>query len=178
MDIEKLRFPIGRFNWTPEQNNEQLLVSRIDSIAAFPAEMSAAVDSLTDAQLDTVYRPDGWTLRQVVHHCADSHMNSYIRFKLALTEDVPTIKPYDEAQWGLLPDAVSLPLAPSLKILEGLHLRWTVLLRSLNTADRMKKFLHPEQGRAITLEEYIAFYAWHGRHHLVHITNCRERNGW
>lgn len=178
MDIEKLRFPIGRFNWSPEQNNEQLVASRIAGIAAFPAEIGAAVDSLTDAQLDTVYRPDGWTLRQVVHHCADSHMNSFIRFKLALTEDVPTIKPYDEAQWALLPDSVSMPLVPSLKILEGLHLRWAVLLKSLNATDRMKKFLHPEQGKEVTLEEYLAFYAWHGRHHIAHITNCRERNGW
>ena len=139
--------------------------------------MRNAVAGLNDGQLDTPYREGGWTLRQVVHHVADSHMNSYIRFRLALTEDEPTIKPYDEAVWANLIDAKTAPVAPSLSLLEGLHHRWAVLLRSLSETDVQRKFVHPELG-TLTVDQYISLYAWHGKHHAAHITSLRERKAW
>jgi hypothetical protein len=173
MDI---RYPVGRFTWsgfnTPDQR-----AAAIDDIAAAPVKMRSAVEGLTEAQLDTPYREGGWTVRQVVHHVPDSHMNSYIRFKFALTEHEPTIKPYDEAVWANLIDAKTAAIAPSLSLLEGLHHRWALLLRSLSDDDVKRKFNHPELG-IVTLDQYIALYAWHSKHHVAHITSLREREGW
>jgi hypothetical protein len=173
MDI---RFPIGRFTWTGFADRNQR-GSAIDDIAAAPAEMREAVAGLTNNQLDTPYRDDGWTVRQVVHHVPDSHMNSYIRFKFALTEHEPTIKPYDEQIWANLIDARTAPVDPSLELLAGLHHRWAILLRSLSEKDVQRKFNHPELG-TVTIDQYIALYAWHGKHHVAHITSLRKRNGW
>jgi len=149
----------------------------IAELAAAPEEMRAAVAGLSEQQLDTPYRPDGWTVRQVVHHVPDSHMHSYIRFRWALTENAPTIKPYDEVLWAQLPDARSAPVEASLLLLDGLHRRWTALLRELTPADWDRTFFHPERG-IVSLESNLAMYAWHGRHHVAHITSLRERMGW
>jgi hypothetical protein len=170
-----LRYPIGKFEpaavGTPEQRKDW-----IETIAAAPARYRAAVGGLSDAQLDTPYRPDGWTVRQVIHHVADSHMNSFIRFRLALTEDQPTIKPYDEAKWALLKDAAE-PVEVSLQLIECLHRRWVVMLRSLPDADFGRTVRHPEIG-VIDLDYLLAQYAWHSRHHEAHITGLRGRSGW
>jgi DinB family protein len=170
-----LHYPIGKKvpvrNPTDVQRREF-----IEAIAETPARLAAAVGGLTSAQLDTPYRPGGWTVRQVVHHLADSHMNAYVRFKLALTEDEPTIKPYDEARWAELPDS-KLPIDPSLALVENLHTRWVSLLHALTPADFAREFTHPQVGR-LSLDDYLQEYAWHGRHHVAHITSLRERNGW
>jgi hypothetical protein len=170
------KYPIGQFNWTGPNTAVQR-PRLIDDIAAAPQRMRSAVAGLTDAQLDTPYREGGWTVRQVVHHVPDSHMNSYIRFKLALTEHEPTIKPYDESVWAELIDARTAPIEPSLNLLEGLHHRWVFLLRSLSEEDVERKFFHPELG-VVTIDKYISLYAWHGKHHVAHISALRERNGW
>jgi uncharacterized damage-inducible protein DinB len=146
-------------------------------IAEAPARFREAVRNLDDAQLDTPYRPGGWTVRQVVHHVADSHMNAYIRFRLALTEDEPAIKPYDQAAWAELADARTLPVETSLSLLDGLHARWVALAASLPEAAFSRAFFHPERGR-VPLGANLAMYAWHGRHHAAHITALRERMGW
>src|SRR6476620_9464894 len=143
----------------------------IARIAAAPEHLRTAVAGLDDAQLDTPYRPGGWTVRQVVHHVPDSHLNAYTRIKLALTEDEPTIKPYEEARWAELPDARTGPIEISLALLEALHRRWVLLLRELQPADFTRQFRHPEHGRAMSLDEVLALYAWHGRHHVAHITS-------
>jgi hypothetical protein len=171
-----LRYPIGKFVWTGP-NTSQQRAAAIDDIAAVPQKMRSAVEGLNDAQLNTAYREDGWTVRQVVHHVPDSHMNSYIRFKFALTEHEPTIKPYDEAVWANLIDARTASIEPSLSLLDGLHHRWVLLLRSLSDADVKRKFNHPELG-IVTVDQYISLYAWHGKHHVAHITSLRERSGW
>jgi hypothetical protein len=173
--MDDLRYPVGKFEF-PESVNASDLAGFLDQIAAAPARMRAAVMGLTDAQLDTPYRPGGWTVRQVVHHVPDSHMHSYTRFRLALTEDSPTIKPYDEARWAELADA-RLPVEPSLTLLESLHARWVPLLRSLSAADWKRTFRHPELG-LVSLENNAALYAWHGRHHVAHITSLRKRMNW
>jgi len=173
MDI---RYPIGQFTWAGRNTAEQRAAA-INDIAAAPQKMRSAVAGLTETQLDIPYRKGGWTVRQVVHHVPDSHMNSYIRFKLALTEDEPTIKPYDEAVWANLIDAKTAPIEPSLSLLEGLHYRWALLLRSLSDTDVTRKFNHPELG-IVSIDQYIALYAWHGKHHVAHITSLREREGW
>jgi DinB family protein len=170
-----LRYPIGKFHrietLTPDQRREH-----IKAIAETPAQLAAAVSGLKAEQLDTPYRPGGWTVRQVAHHVPDSHMNAYTRFKLALTEDEPTIKPYDEARWAELADAKS-PIEPSLALLENLHTRWVLLLRSITPAEWGRKFRHPKLG-LVTLDQNLSIYGWHGRHHVAHITSLRERNGW
>ena len=140
--------------------------------------MRAAVKGLNDAQLATPYRPDGWTVRQVVHHVPDSHMNAYVRIKLALTEDVPTIKPYDEAKWAELPDGKSKLIEQSLALLDALHSRWVFLLRRLQPSDFKRTYHHPEWKTPMSLDDAIAMYAWHGRHHVGHITALREREKW
>lgn len=173
--MNDLRYPIGRFQYTSEASDEQRS-AWIDQVAALPADVRQAVEGLDDSQLDTPYRPEGWTLRQVVHHLADSHINSYVRFKLALTEDEPTIKPYDEARWAELPDA-GTPIDGSLVLLEALHARWVVLLRSMSGADWQKRFLHPDSGPT-HLARVLGLYVWHGQHHLAHITGTVTRNGW
>jgi hypothetical protein len=175
-NVRDLRYPIGRFEApqtvTPEQRE-----AWIADLDRFPGDMRRAVGMLNDAQLDTPYRPGGWTVRQVVHHVPDSHMNAYVRFRLALTETTPTIKPYDEAAWARLADANAAPIEPSLKLLESLHVRWTLLLTSMQDADFAKSFRHPELGE-IRLDTNLALYSWHGRHHLAHIESLRERESW
>src|SRR5579864_6780989 len=171
-----LRFPIGKFNY-PGPLNEQQMRSSIDDIACTPANLRKAIKGLSEAQLDTPYRPGGWTVRQVVHHVPDSHINSYVRFKLALTEDEPTIKPYAEDRWAELADTPATPVEVSLTLLETLHDRWVRLLRSLTPQDWKRTFRHPDMG-SMTLDKTLALYAWHGRHHVAHITGLRERNGW
>jgi hypothetical protein len=171
-----LRYPIGPFRF--EGLNEREREECLTRIAAAPARLRAAVAGLTAEQLDTPYRPGGWTVRQVVHHVPDSHLNAYVRIRLALTEDTPTIKPYEEARWAELPDARTLPVEASLALLEGLHVRWVALLRSLGAAEGARQFHHPEHGRRITVDELIAMYAWHGEHHVAHVTSLRARNGW
>jgi uncharacterized damage-inducible protein DinB len=173
---QDLRYPIGEFQpvttLTPDERR-----ACIDAIAEAPARLSAAVAGLTPAQLDTPYRPGGWTVRQLVHHIADSHMNALTRFKLALTENEPTIKTYEEQLWAELADTKTPPIESSLTLLENLHKRWVILLRSLTPADWPRKFRHPGWGLA-TVDFLLAQYAWHGRHHVAHITSLRKRNGW
>ncbi len=149
----------------------------LTEIAETPARLREAVVGLDDAQLDTPYRPEGWTVRQVVHHLPDSHLNSYVRFKLAVTEDEPTIKAYDEAAWARLEDAQNAPIEGSLELLESLHERWVRFLRSLGPNELARTFKHPEIG-SVSVAQNIALYAWHGRHHVAHITSLREREGW
>jgi hypothetical protein len=171
-----LRYPIGQFSWSGSNTPEQR-ARFIDDIAATPERMRRAVAGFTEAQLETPYRDGGWTVRQVVHHVPDSHLNSYIRFKFALTENEPTIMAYDEAKWAELVDAKGHAIEASLRLLEGLHERWVVLLRSLSEADVRRRFRHPELG-VVTVDQYIALYAWHGKHHVAHVTGLRERKGW
>jgi DinB superfamily len=176
MDTPDLRYPVGEFRF-PESVSAQALTRFIDQIADTPARMRAAIAGLSDAQLDTPYRPGGWTVRQVAHHVPDSHINSYVRFRLALTEDQPVIKPYEESRWAELPDARTLSVEASLALLENLHARWVPLLRSLSGADWKRSFRHPELG-LVSLENNAALYAWHGRHHVAHITALRQSMGW
>ena len=170
------RYPIGRYErrdvLTPDER-----AAMIEQIAAAPRKMREAVAGLTPRQLETPYREGGWTLRQVVHHVPDSHMNSYVRFKLALTEETPTIRPYDEARWAELADSVDTPPATSMALLESLHDRWVRLLRSMSADDFQRTLNHPANG-LMTLDAMLALYAWHGRHHVAHITSTRTRNGW
>ena len=176
-----LQYPIGKFAWN--RSGEGLLSSEAErqqwlaDIEAAPARLRATVAGLSEAQLDTPYRPGGWTVRQVVHHLADSHMNAYVRFRLALTEEVPTIKPYEEKLWANLSDACTAPAEISLTLLDALHRRWVLLLRSQKPEGFARAMLHPELGRT-TLEKYLALYAWHGKHHVAHISGLRQRSGW
>ena len=171
-----LRYPVGQFNFSGILSSEER-ASLIAEIAATPGRMRDAVSGLSNEQLDTPYRPGGWTVRQVVHHVPESHLNSYIRFKLAMTEDEPTIKPYFEDRWAQLQDALVSPTEPSLDLLDALHRRWVWFLRSLKDEDFDRTFQHPEQG-LVSLNKNVALYAWHGRHHVAHITTLREREGW
>lgn len=171
-----LRFPIGKFNWGGEATEEQRQ-QFICNIAETPARVRAAIAGLSNEQLETPYREGGWTVRQVVHHLVDSHINSYVRFRLALTEDAPTIKPYYEERWAELTDARQAPVEVSLALLEALHQRWVILLESLTAADFARAFTHPEMGQ-VSLDKNLALYAWHGRHHVAHITALRARMDW
>ncbi|HEX4227432.1 MAG TPA: putative metal-dependent hydrolase [Bryobacteraceae bacterium] len=173
---QDLRYPVGKFRSAASisaKDREDWLLE----IEVLPSRLRAAVSGLTDAQLDTPYRDGGWTIRQVVHHFADSHLNSYTRFRLALTENNPTIKPYAEALWADLADARTAPIDLSLQLLDGLHRRWVLLIRSFSETDFSKTFRHPERGE-MRLDQNLALYAWHCRHHLAHINGLRERNGW
>ena len=174
--MSDLRFPIGKFTYDGHLTEDQQR-GWLDDVAQTPANLRAVVKGLSQAQLDTRYRPGGWTIRQVVHHVPDSHLNSYVRFKLALTEDEPTIKPYAEDRWAELPDTKATPIEISLTLLESLHDRWVRLLRSLTPEEWKRTFRHPDLG-AMTLEKTLALYAWHGRHHVAHITALRQREGW
>jgi hypothetical protein len=173
---DSLRYPVGRpgpaVAGTPE-----LRAAWIEELAGMPGHLRAAVKGLNDAQLDTAYREGGWTVRQVVHHLADSHANSFVRFKLALTEDWPTIKPYNEKAWAELPDGKTAAIEGSLVLIEGLHARWVILLRAMNAADFERGFVRPENSRE-NLDRALAIYSWHCRHHVAHITGLRARNGW
>lgn len=175
--MEDLRYPIGPFQFEGDLGPDGL-VRCIDEIAVAPAHLRDAVAGLTAAQLDTPYRAGGWTVRQVVHHLPDSHLNAYTRMKLALTENEPTIRPYEEARWAELPDARTGPVETSVGLLDFLHQRWTLLLRALEPADFQRRYVHPEHGRVFGLDEAVALYAWHGRHHVAHITSLRRRKGW
>jgi hypothetical protein len=174
--MDDLRYPVGEFRF-PDSVSARQLATFIDQIEEAPARMRAAVAGLDDAQLDTPYRPGGWTVRQVAHHVPDSHMNSYVRYRLALTENDPVIKPYEEGRWAELADARTLPVEPSLVLLESLHARWVPLLRSLSEADWKRSFRHPELG-PVRLDQNAALYAWHSRHHVAHIMRLRERMNW
>lgn len=167
-DLDSLRYPIGRFQRILAPLQPSARAALIETIAAMPAEYRRAVEPLTPAQLDRPYRPGGWTIRQVVHHVPDSHAQAYARMKLALTEDQPAIKTYNETLWAELPDTAATPVAVSLALLDALHQRWTTLLRQLPPASFQRAFFHPEWG-AVTLDEAVGQYEWHGRHHLAHI---------
>ena len=172
---QDLRYPIGKADMkTPLAAGER--AQRIDSIAALPAQLRKAVHGLTDAQLDTPYRPGGWTVRQLTHHVADSHMNAFVRFRLGFTEDNPTIKPYDEKAWSELPD-MRLPVEVSLQLLDSLHERMVQMLRSVPPASFQRTIYHPENG-PMTLDAMVSLYAWHGQHHTAHVTALRQRQGW
>lgn len=171
-----LRYPVGTFSYDPSIS-AGARPGLIGHIAETPRALRAAVAGLDDRQLDTPYRPEGWTVRQVVHHVPDSHMNAYVRFKLALTEHNPTIRPYDEAAWARVADTAKTPVDVSLTLLDALHRRWVVLLESLGDSDFARRLVHPERG-PITLEWMLQLYAWHGRHHTAHVTELRKREGW
>jgi hypothetical protein len=175
--VTDLRYPIGPFAYDRRMTDARR-AGCISRIAATPGHMREAVAGLDDARLDTAYRPGGWTVRQVVHHVPDSHINAYTRIRLALTEDTPTIKPYEEARWAELPDARALPVEISLRLLEALHARWVPLLEQVDAAGGGRQLRHPEHGRLMTVDELIALYAWHGDHHVAHVTGLRDRMGW
>jgi uncharacterized damage-inducible protein DinB len=174
--MNDLRYPIGKFHFDGSISEEQKS-NYIDDIARAPGKLRNAVKDLSQSQLATPYRDGGWTVRQLVHHVPDSHLNAYVRYKLALTEDEPTIKPYAEDRWALLADTQATPVEVSLTLLDCLHERWVRLLRSLQPPDWKRTFRHPELG-LVSLEKNLALYAWHGRHHVAHITSLRERNAW
>ena len=174
--LEQLQYPIGRFEFRGVAAPHDRL-AWIQTIAATPANLQNAVAGLTPWQLDVPYRDGGWTVRQVVHHYADDHMNTYIRFKLALTEEAPLIKGYSEGVWAELPDARSGPIEPSLQLLSALHQRWLLAWQSLQDADWARTFVHPVRG-AVSLDHLASLYAWHGLHHVRQVTALRERNGW
>ena len=172
MSTQNLSYPVGPFD--PVSNPDASLHQQwIRTIVEFPAKVSAVINELDDAALSWRYRPGGWTMRQVVHHCADSHMNAYTRFKLGLTEEHPSIKPYAESAWAELPDS-TLPLAPSLQVLEGLHVRWAHLLQQMSEADFKRTFVHPEHGTVFTLSMALDMYDWHCRHHFAHLQQALE----
>jgi hypothetical protein len=173
---DDLRYPIGRFHEVAA--TDEVRRACIDELAALPRAMREAVTGLTDRQLDTPYRPGGWSVRQVVHHVPDSHLNAYVRLKLALTEETPTVKPYDERAWAALADSQS-PIDPSLALLDALHARWVALMRSLSGAQLRRTYRHPEHPEApLTLDWMLQQYAWHSRHHVAHIISVRRREGW
>jgi uncharacterized damage-inducible protein DinB len=174
--VTDLQYPIGRFRLEGPPTDDQVQQA-ISEIAEAPAKLRAAVEGLTQEQLDTPYRPGGWTARQVVHHVPDSHLNSYCRFKLALTEDEPTIKSYHEGRCAELDEARTAPVEVSLALLESLHKRWVLMLKSLTPSDFERTFRRPELG-LVSLAKNVCLYAWHGRHHVAHITSLRERMGW
>ena len=175
-DLDSLRYPIGGFQPRPSLSADER-ESFITEIEHLPTDLRFVVSGLDDRQLDTPYRDGGWTLRQVIHHVADSHMQSYVRYKWAMTEDNPTIKPYDEAAWAELEEARTAPVEVSLKLLEALHARWVIFLRNLTEEDFSRTIHHPESGE-VSLETNLQMYAWHGKHHLAHITGLAEREGW
>jgi uncharacterized damage-inducible protein DinB len=174
--LDDLRYPIGRFA-VPASSTAGVRAAHINTLRLLPERLRTAVDGLNDAQLDTPYRDGGWTVRQLVHHVADSHANSYVRFKLALTEEWPTVKPYDEAAWANLSDSRSLPVDVSLTLTTALHARWVALLEAMSEDDFQRGFNHPERGRQ-NLAKALAMYDWHSRHHTAHITSLRTRQGW
>jgi DinB superfamily len=174
--LEKLKYPVGKFDWSKEISTQERNEC-IKKIAEFPDRIRDAVGPLDEDQLDTPYRPEGWTVRQVVHHVADSHMNAYIRFKLALTEDKPVIKPYAEAEWAKLVDS-KLDPSVSIHLLYGIHHRWVTIMEDMNDAQWDLGFTHPEHNRWMVLNKVVGLYAWHCEHHLSHITSLLESKGW
>ena len=176
-DLDRLRYPVGRFERITSPLDAATRRAHVKTIEDTPERLRALVAGLSDAQLETRYRPGGWTIRQVVHHVPDSHLNAYCRFKLALTEDEPTIKPYEEALWALLPDVKAVPIETSLVLLDAVHERWVAILRGMKPSDFDRMLVHPESGRQ-SLDQVLALYAWHGPHHTAHVTRLRERMGW
>ncbi|HXS37758.1 MAG TPA: putative metal-dependent hydrolase [Flavipsychrobacter sp.] len=174
---EDLQYPIGRFE-RPEKYTPENAKEWIASIEALPSWLDVCIENLDEAQIHTPYRPGGWTVQQVIHHIADSHMNAYIRFKLALTEDNPIVKPYDENLWAVLPDVEVVPVNVSVTLLHAMHRRWVALLKSMQPADWGKTYYHPESKQNVPLWHVGAMYAWHGRHHMEHVKQLRERMGW
>lgn len=177
MTQEALRYPIGHFS-NPEEITLEILETYISDISTFPESLQKEVENLTNEQLDTPYRDGGWTVRQVVNHCADSHMNSLTRFKLALTEENPTIKPYREDLWAELADSKNLPIEPAMLMLKGIHNRLTILLKGMTTEELKRTFKHPDQAKEFRLDETIGMYAWHCNHHLAHIKSLKSRRNW
>ena len=171
-DLERLRYPIGRYVRPTAALDEATRVEYIKELERLPAVMRSLAGNLNGAQLDKPYRPGGWTIRQVVHHVPDSHMNMYTRMKLAVTENAPTIKPYNEDSWAQLEDGRTAPVDISLDLLDALHRRWVFFLRSLKEADFEKTFIHPEMKGPVPLYQGLALYAWHGKHHAAHIRNA------
>ncbi len=172
-NLEDLKYPIGKFN-KPETISERDIKNCIDDIEQFPNRLNKIVPYLSTSEIKYRYRPEGWTIKQVVHHCADSHMNAFIRFKLCLTEQLPTIKPYVESKWAELPDATEPDISHSLKLLEGLHARWIVLLKALDAEALEKSYIHPEREQPMNIVNTMALYAWHCNHHLAHIKQALE----
>jgi len=176
--MDDLRYPIGRFEAPKTTLTEAQRAGLISQIEEAPGALRAALAGLSPAQLDTPYRPGGWTARQVAHHVPDSHLNAYVRFRLALTEDEPTIRPYDETLWADLHEAKSAPPELSLDLLKALHRRWVVLLRQITPAEWPRRFKHPEHSGIQDLDWMLVMYAWHGRHHTAHVASLRRRMGW
>lgn len=176
-ELKKHQYPIGEYSRKKEITSEDIN-GYIKAIETFPAGLKQAVSGLSDSQLDTPYRTGGWTVRQVVHHVVDSHINSYTRFKLTLTEDTPAIKPYFEDRWAELPDAKSAPVELSLGLLEALHSRWVLMLKNISEKDLKRRFFHPESKKEMALDELMGLYAWHCDHHLAHITELKKRMNW
>lgn len=176
MELDQLRYPIGKYEPQPFSTEQQLLW--INDIQQLPSLLQTAVQGLSDEQLLTPYRPEGWTVQQLVHHIADSHVNAYTRFKLGLTETNPTIKPYDEEAWALLPDTAQLPITLSIQILQAVHARLVVILNNMTLEQWERTVVHPEHGKQMNLWYLLGNYAWHGRHHTAHITRLRERMSW
>jgi hypothetical protein len=174
--LQQLKYPIGHFK-RPQQITGDHIQQWIDSIEQFPHRLQDEIRGLDQEQLQWQYRPDGWTIQQLVHHCADSHMNAFIRFKLAATEDNPTIRPYDEHAWSLLADGKDAPTAYSEILLVGLHARWALLLKQLSPEDYRKTFFHPEHQTSFRLDVNLALYAWHGEHHLAHVKQAKQFRG-
>lgn len=174
--MEDLRYPIGKYIEQPFSENQ--LKEWLIDIKFLPQHLENAILNLDEEQLNTPYRPEGWTVKQLVHHVADSHMNAYIRFKLGLTEDNPTIKPYDEAAWANLSDTKNLPINISLTILHAIHARWMEILKAITTEEWNRTVYHPEHKKNITLWDLLGMYAWHSRHHTAHVTALRERMKW
>ena len=176
-ELEKLKYPTGKYI-VPEKIKKSQVKKWIREIDKLPKRLKDEVKNLSDEQLNTPYREGGWTVRQVIHHLADSHINSYCRFRLALTEENPSIKPYDEAKWAELPDGKNAPIKYSLDLLRNLHKRWTMLLKTLDKEQLKKTFYHPEKNRNVPLDETIGLYSWHCNHHLAHITELKKKIGW
>ena len=177
IDIETLRYPVGKFS-SPSDIKSDNIQDWIQTLERLPGQMREAVMNLSEAQLNTPYREGGWTVRQVVHHVPDSHLNAYCRFKLALTEENPAIRPYMEDRWAELPDSKIAPVAASLELLEAIHNKWVMLLRYMRPEDFKKTFYHPESKVTRSLEVVLCLYDWHSRHHLAHITELKKRMGW
>lgn len=170
------RYPIGKYE--PKPFSQEQKVAWLADIKFLPQELELAIQNLDAAQLHTPYREDGWTVQQLVHHVADSHMNAYTRFKLGLTETNPTIRPYDEKAWALLKDNDLVPINVSLTLLHALHERWHAMLQNISDSEWDRNVVHPEQGRQMSLWFLLGLYGWHGKHHKAHITSLRERKGW